>query len=397
MRSWPLCTFLVPSLLLACVPDSVATQHDGSPDVASDVPPMNDAKLSADVPSSADAPDVAPLTDLPAAMDATTPPDASVAEDVTAAPDLPVTPDAPAPPRDFSVAGSHRVAIWTGAIAGTQGTARVFYPMAAGDARFPLVVFAHGFQLAVNHYDRLLTHVTSWGYVVASVDYPGSLLSVDHRNVPAALSAARRVFAMGGPTGFPAGARVDASRAVAMGHSLGGKGAIMALLSDTAFVAGLALDPVDDNPSPFGRVTDATPSIAPERMGGLRQPLGMFGATQSRCARLGQTCAPESSDYRQFAAAAPAGAALALWALRDFGHMDFVDPGCGFTCSACSGGGAPLDGRLAALRALSVAFLERFARGDASARGYINGAERDALVRAMTLWNGAMSSLPACR
>jgi hypothetical protein len=269
--------------------------------------------------------------------------------------------------------------------------------MTAGAERYPLVTFAHGFQLAVNNYDRLLTHVASWGYVVASVSYPGSILMVDHRNVPAALSATRRAFAAGGPPGFPAGMRVDATRAVAMGHSLGGKGAIMAVLSDLEFDACLALDPVDDNPSPFGRITDATPSIAPERMGTLMRPLGMFGATQSRCPALGQTCAPESSDYRRFAAAAPMTVPVTVWPLRDFGHMNFVDPGCGFACSACSSGSTPLDSRLAALRALSVAFLERYARNDASAQSWLDGAERATLTAAGALWNGMASTLPACR
>jgi hypothetical protein len=293
------------------------------------------------------------------------------------------------------MAGPHRVAIWTGAITGTQGDARVFYPMTAGAERYPLVVFAHGFQLNVGNYNALLAHVASWGYVVASVSYPGSILSVDHRNVPAALSAARRAFAGASPPGAPA-VRADATRAIAMGHSLGGKGAIMAVLADAEFDACLALDPVDDNPSPLGRVTDATPSIAPERMGGLRRPLGLFGATQSRCASLGQTCAPEASDYRAFASAAPTAVPVTVWPLRDFGHMNFVDPGCGLACVACAGGAAPLDSRLAALRTLTVAFLERYARDDASMQTWIDGAGRASLLAAGTLWNGA-ATLPACR
>jgi hypothetical protein len=57
--------------------------------------------------------------------------------------------------------------------------------------------FAHGFQLAVGNYDGLLAHLASWGYVVVSVDYPGSILAVDHRNVPRALIAARTSLALG--------------------------------------------------------------------------------------------------------------------------------------------------------------------------------------------------------
>jgi hypothetical protein len=299
--------------------------------------------------------------------------------------------------RDLSMPGPHRVAVWTGPIAGTQGDARVFYPMTTGSERYPLVVFAHGFQLNVGNYNTLLTHVASWGYVVASVSYPGSILMVDHRNVPAALSAARRAFATGSPPGVPAAVRADASRAVAMGHSLGGKGAIMAVLADGEFDACLALDPVDDNPSPLGRITEATPSIAPERMGELRRPLGLFGATQSRCASLGQTCAPESSDYRRFAAAAPSSVPVTVWALRDFGHMNFVDPGCGIACLACASGSTPLDSRLAALRLLTVAFLERYTRNDATMQTWLDGPGRASLTASGVLWNGAASTLPPCR
>ncbi len=414
MRTLALASLVAASL--ACAPERLSTVHDApSPgDVAADVTATPDA--SAPDAATPDAQGIDATQPDAAQPDAATPdvsaPDAASpdvsAPDVSApdvaTPDV-VTPDVSAPDaatpdastmRDLAAAGPHRVTTWNGTISGTQGNARVYYPTTAGAERFPLVVFAHGFQLEVNFYEQLLTHVASWGYVVASVDYPGNILMVDHRAVPAALIAARRAF-MGGLAGFPASARVDASRTIAMGHSLGGKGAIMAVLQDADLLAGLALDPVDDNPAPFGRITDATPSVTPERMGSLRRALGLFGATQSRCARLGQTCAPESSDYRQFATAVPMGVPVAVWPLRDFGHMDFVDACMGFTCGTCSGGGAPLDSRRAALRALTVAFLERYARNDASMQPWLDGAQRAALVSAGVLWNGTPANLPACR
>jgi pimeloyl-ACP methyl ester carboxylesterase len=217
---------------------------------------------------------------------------------------LPPPADAGALP-DPSRAGPWRVAATTGPLTGSSGNARIFVPMGApSGTRFPLVVFAHGFQLAVNNYDGLLTHVASHGYVVASVDYPGSLLRVDHRDVPRVMIAVRAAFAQ-----VPAyAALVDPMRAAAMGHSLGGKGAIMAALdAPGAFNAVVALDPVDDNPAPGGRPSESAPSIAPERMGSLRVPLTLLGATQSRCGF--QACAPEESNYQRFAAAAPSASA----------------------------------------------------------------------------------------
>lgn len=127
------------------------------------------------------------------------------------------------------------------------------------------------------------------------------------------------------------------------------------------------------------------------------RPLGLFGATQSRCSSLGTSCSPESGDYRQFAAAAPSTVTVAVWPLRNFGHMDFVDPGCGLICNTCVAGAAPIDSRSAALRELSVSFLERFTRNDTSLDGAIRGARRDALMRDGVLWDGTAATLPPCR
>lgn len=349
-----------------------------------------------------DAPAV--VGDLPVAVeDAGAPDDGGAIDDAPTADDAPVAEDAAvdagpidfdAGGRNFAERGPYVVSTWMGAIPGTATQARALFPLGTG-ARVPAVFFAHGFQLSVGNYDGLLSHVASWGYVVVSVDYPGSLLGVDHREVPRALIAARTALAAG-VAGFPASGIIDINRSVVMGHSLGGKGAIMAVLDEPAFLAAVALDPVDDNPSPVGLVTDATPSIAPERMGRLMRPLALFGATQSRCLQLGQSCAPEASNYLRFSAAAPAGARIGLYPLANFGHNDFVDTTCGFQCSVCARGATPLDSRLTALRFLTVAFLERFARGDASLDPYVTGEGREVFVRSGALWDGRTATLPRC-
>ncbi len=339
-------------------------------------------------------PDAGPIVEPP--VDAGEPPTADLGvEEDAGSPES----DVPAPAfdaggRDLSLRGPYVVGTWTGPIAGTATQARALFPTSS-DSRLPLVLFAHGFQLGVGNYDGLLAHIASWGYVVVSIDYPGSLLSVDHRDVPRAMIAARTSLALG-VAGFPATSIIDANRTVVMGHSLGGKGAIMAVLDEPAFIAAVALDPVDDNPSPIGGVTAATPSIAPERIGRLTRPLALFGATQSRCVQLGQSCAPEASNYLRFAAAAPDGARVALYPLSNFGHNDFVDTACGFQCSVCARGAAPLDSRARALRFLSVAFLERYTRGDESLQPYITGAGRDVFVRDGALWDGRTATLPRC-
>ena len=294
----------------------------------------------------------------------------------------------------FASTGPNTVATWSGALPGTANQAHVLYP-SSGTDRVPVVFFAHGFQLAVNNYDALLTHVASWGYVVVSVDYPGTLLSTDHRDVAHAFTLARTALAAG-VAGFPATSRLDLNHSAVMGHSLGGKGAIMALLDDPSFVAGVALDPVDDNPAPGGMATAAAPSIAPEQMGRLMRPLALFGGTQSRCSSPFTPCAPEASNYLQFFAAVPMGVPVGLYPLTNFGHNDFVDTACGFQCALCARGAAPLDSRLHALRALTVAFLQRFVRGDTSLDGYVSGDERARYVASGALWNLRANTLPAC-
>ena len=360
-----------------------------------------DAGLLLDLPGVPDEQPVTPKVDAGPADEAVAPVDAGEApsDDLGAATDSPSASDVPTTPfdaggRDLSQRGPYIVGTWMGAIPGTATQARALYPTSS-DARLPLVLFAHGFQLGVGNYDGLLSHIASWGYVVVSVDYPGSLLSVDHRSVPRAMIAARTALALG-VAGFPATSILDVNRTVVMGHSLGGKGAIMAVLDEPAFIAAVALDPVDDNPSPIGGVTEATPSIAPEQMGRLTRPLALFGATQSRCLALGQACAPEGSNYLRFAAAAPMGARVGLYPLSNFGHNDFVDTACGFQCSVCVRGAAPLDSRARALRFLSVAFLERYARGDESLQPYVTGAGRDAFVADGSLWDGRTATLPRC-
>ena len=87
---------------------------------------------------------------------------------------------------------------------------------------------------------------------------------------------------------------------------------------------------------------------------------------------------------------------MALYPLSNFGHNDFVDTACGFQCSVCARGAAPLDSRARALRFLSVAFLERYARGDESLQPYITGAGRDVFVRDGALWDGRTATLPRC-
>lgn len=293
---------------------------------------------------------------------------------------------------DFTAAGPHPVAKKDTTVAGN--TVHCVYPTDAPPAAgWSGVAFAHGFQLKTTNYDAILSHLASWGFVVVSTDYPGSLFSVDHRDVATALTAVRTALAASSIAGLP---KVDATRIAAAGHSLGGKGAVMAVLADASFVAALTFDPVDGNPgNPFGGGPDAAhPQLTPTQTASLKVPMGYFGATQSHC---GSTpCAPTTLDAAAFASGTPASTPHHLWTVWDFGHMQFLDdPACGFTCSACAAGKSPIDPRKTAIEATSVAFLRRYVEGDLAAQTWLDGPKRDAFVAAKDYWDGT-STAPAC-
>jgi hypothetical protein len=325
----------------------------------------------------------------------TTPPgdDGSTLPDTNAGGDTLTPADTPPPPAaDYTQAGSHTVAKKDATV--SSNSVHCLFPSDAPPAAgFPGVAFAHGFQLATTDYDQILSHVASWGYVVCSTNYPGSILSTDHRDVATALTNVRTAMAAGTIAGVP---KVDGAHIAAAGHSLGGKGTVMAMLADPAFVAAVTFDPVDGNPgNPLGGSPDAAhPKLNPTETAKLTKPMGYFGATQSHCGST--ACAPTGLDAAAFFAGTPATTPKYLWTVWDFGHMQFLDnPNCGFTCSACSAGKSAVDPRKVAIKSTAVAFLERYLRSDVGAQSYLDGAKRDANVAAKNFWDGK-TTLPAC-
>jgi hypothetical protein len=308
-----------------------------------------------------------------------------------AAEDAPVDASLDAGAPSFASPGPHPVTTRDATIGSTS--VHLVYPTdAPPPAGFDGVAFAHGFQLKTNGYDALLTHLASWGYVVVSTDYPGTLFSIDHNDVAKALTAARTAMASGTITGLP---KVDATKIAAAGHSLGGKGAVMAVLADPAFAAALTLDPVDGNPgNPLGSTTDAThPQLNPTAVAQLAVPIAYFGATQSHCGS--NACAPTGLDAAEFFKNTPATVPHYLFTVLDFGHMQFLDdPSCGFVCSACASGNGAIDPRRAAIRATAIAFLRRHLDGDASASTWLDGSTLANTIAAGIFWDGSRPRPP---
>jgi pimeloyl-ACP methyl ester carboxylesterase len=291
---------------------------------------------------------------------------------------------------DLTAAGPSKVAI-VGATGANGKAMRVFVPQSAAPAPgFGAVVFAHGFQLGVDDYDALLSHVASWGYVVLSVDYAQPLIGVDHRDARDALVSLGRALAEGRVDGLP---RIARDRMAVAGHSLGGKAAVMAALAEPAFKAVLAFDPVDGAPgNPLGGEGGAKlPLLLPDAAGELAQPSLFVGAELSHCARPiffipGQACAPTGKDARAFYEASVSSSARYDVTLADFGHIDFLDRSVGgMTRDVCYHSQHNRGVRTKALDAISVAFLARHLEGKASAKTWLTGAKHDQLIESGTL------------
>ncbi len=325
-------------------------------------------------PADSGAPDVAPDTvpsDAPS----------EVAADVGADADLdaPETSDVVEPVANPLVPPDVEVTTWSGKLPpGGMLALAIEVTRPAEDPPqgelYPLVVFAHGFQVGEDMYRKTMTHLAQFGYVTASVDYESSLVDQDHHAPVEALGKAIDMLTQAPP--LQVGAVADPTRVVAAGHSLGAKGAVWLALEDPRISALVALDPVDDDPSPLPFPSDKRPSITPEKMGDLKVPSLFVGGVLSPTGQ--QPCAPSASNACRFFESVPAGTSAWLAVLDAFGHMQFLDAyDCPLLCGTCPRGDqAEHETRQAVFRGLAVAFLELHLRQKSGYLSWIEGADR---------------------
>lgn len=254
----------------------------------------------------------------------------------------------------------------------------VFDPQMPANARAPLVLFKHGFQLATADYATTLDQIASHGYVVVGVDTPPSLIGgpsqADERDgVIAALDWSLSSSA-------PFAAHLDGAHVASSGHSRGGKIAVMVAAKDARIGAVLGFDPVNGcgpNESYSATCPDVTSaSFAPS----LAIPVGYMGETADE--QGGMPCAPAAQNYATIYAASSKAPWAAEWTFAGAAHMTFTDDGGGLYgsfCAKASGNEATLRDEI---RTVAVAFLERNLRGEASMDAWLTGslAPKDAQV-----------------
>jgi pimeloyl-ACP methyl ester carboxylesterase len=251
-------------------------------------------------------------------------------------------------------------------------TVPAFIPTLAGGQRAPLVVMKHGFQLATADYAELCRHIASHGFVVIGVDTGGSLFggggptNVQERD--ATIRAIDLALSTASYTSM-----VDAERIAVLGHSRGGKVAIMVAAADPRVDAALLLDPVNGC-GPGASYSESCPDVTTGAFAGaLTIPVGVMGETHNATGGF-MPCAPTDQNYQTIYAALTRTSWVVEWTFTGADHMDFTDTGGGFVGSLCPDGPGDDAQIRRAVRALSTAFVRHHLRAEAAMTEWLIGA-----------------------
>jgi dienelactone hydrolase len=281
----------------------------------------------------------------------------------------------PTPPADPGAPGRYATAslsdTWVSGVTGDSLPMDAVYPVDTHDAPYPIVVFGHGFLIPPDAYTAYLSELASFGYVAVSSDYPdpadGPVDNInDGYDLAAGLDWALASKTLNG--------RVDVTRAGVMGHSRGGKAAVLAALQDHRFKAVYGLDPVDSPPpapvtcNPVTQCPDAYLEIA-----ALQVPTLFVGETLDSLGAL--ACAPASGNYAVFYAHANAPSIEVT--VNGASHVSFVPDwnACGLACEVCQTPTLPQASAVSLASSYAVAFFERNLRGDAAYQTWLDGAQ----------------------
>jgi chlorophyllase len=238
---------------------------------------------------------------------------------------------------------------------------------------YPVVVVAHGFQLPASQYYGYVKRLATFGYVALTADYPTSFFSNDNTKATKDIIAALDWVAAKPEL------KGDVNLAGATGHSLGGKLAVHAAVTDARFKATITLDPVDGMPGNPGNpnpMCNPPACIDVSNELPIAKPTGFLGElTDSMGGGFQPACAPASDNYQTFFVKATAPSLLVT--VNGANHMSFLDDvaSCGLTCSVCKTATTPNATVNALSRAYVTAFYERYLRGNKAYDSYLTGAD----------------------
>jgi predicted dienelactone hydrolase len=253
----------------------------------------------------------------------------------------------------------------TAAAASTSFNTRCFLPE-TGPGPFPLVTFAHGFQLPISQYVVSATHLAGFGFVVCLPDFQAGMFNPNHAKN--ALEIMATIDWATAPSS-PVGVKVDPSRVGATGHSLGGKVSVIAAAQDSRIRAVLGIDPVDAatmcNPTNCPDASDLLP---------LPIPTAFVGETLDAAGGF-QPCAPAADNFETFFARA--GTPSLKVHVEGANHMSFLDDPatCGTQCSFCKPPTRDHAEVIGLTRAYLAAFFLRHLGGNAAWDDYLDGSK----------------------
>lgn len=242
----------------------------------------------------------------------------------------------------------------TGSTGRNIGT-EIYYPATtAGDntpvanGRFPVVVFAHGFQMTWDSYQSLYDSLVREGYIVAAPRTEGSLLP-SHSNFGQDLAIVLNYcLTFDTVATSPFFGKVWQRGAIS-GHSMGGGSTFLADQYNSRATCYFTMAPANTNP----------PSIA--AAANITKPMCIMGGTRD--------CVASVADHQQpMYNALPAASCKQLLVVTDARHCSFSD-NTSFQCSFGEGstgcGSSPLStaAQLAIIRSAMIPYFNYFLKG----------------------------------
>ena len=217
---------------------------------------------------------------------------------------------------------------------GAPRPVRIFAPVEKG--AYPVIYFFPGFLCLVNWYDTILTHLASYGFIVAAIQTMDRGIGIPI-NVPKIPEETERaVNTMGwleDNLGNLIEATPDLKKIGYAGHSRGGKVAWNIVRKGAELMpAGIAgIDPVDGTGIPAGSdIEVVTEPIAYDI------PSLIIGTGLGCVVKTIIACAPRNDGHLHFweNVSSPAYHVVA----EEFGHMEMLDDAvnCGATCRSCT-------------------------------------------------------------